>query len=80
MGFFNSQLNVVGGIFITLSCEYKRSKMRRFQCNICGFIYDESVGDPEHGIKAGTLWENIPADWACPECGVTKIDFDMVEI
>jgi rubredoxin len=54
--------------------------MKRFQCNICGFIYDESVGDPEHGIKAGTLWEDIPAGWACPECGVTKIDFDMVEI
>lgn len=54
--------------------------MKRYQCNICGFIYDEEAGDPEHGIKAGTLWKDIPENWTCPECGVTKSDFDMVEI
>lgn len=54
--------------------------MRKFQCNICGFIYDESVGDPEHGITPGTRWEDIPATWECPECGVAKEDFEMVEI
>ena len=40
--------------------------MKRFQCNICGFVYDESIGDPEHGIKASTRWEDIPANWTCP--------------
>jgi len=54
--------------------------MKRFQCNICGLIYDESTGDPEHGIKAGTRWEDIPEGWTCPECGVCRIDFEMVEI
>ncbi|MBP6058100.1 MAG: rubredoxin [Nitrosomonas sp.] len=54
--------------------------MRKFQCNICGFIYDESTGDLEHGIKAGTYWEDIPENWACPECGVDKADFEMMEI
>lgn len=54
--------------------------MKRFQCNICGFVYDESMGDPEHGIAAGTRWEDIPENWACPECGVSKTDFEMVEI
>ena len=54
--------------------------MRKFQCNICGFVYDESVGDSEHGIAAGTRWEDIPGSWECPECGVSKADFDMVEI
>ena len=54
--------------------------MKKFQCNICGFIYDESIGDPEHGIKAGTRWGDIPENWACPECGVDKADFEMVEI
>ena len=54
--------------------------MRKFQCNICGFVYDESVGDPEHGIAAGTRWEDIPGNWECPECGVSKADFDMMEI
>lgn len=53
--------------------------MKRFQCNLCGFIYDESMGDPEHGIKPGH-WEDVPEDWACPECGVSKADFEMVEI
>ena len=54
--------------------------MRKFQCNICGFVYDESVGDPEHGITLGTRWGDVPENWECPECGVSKADFDMVEI
>jgi rubredoxin len=54
--------------------------MKRYQCNICGFVYDEAGGDPEHGIKAGTKWEDVPENWTCPECGVTKSDFVMVEI
>ena len=58
----------------------KLAIMKRFQCNLCGFIYDESTGDPEHGIKAGTHWEDVPEDWTCPECGVSKADFEMVEI
>ena len=36
------------------------------------------AGDPEHGIKAGTRWEDVPAKWACPDCGVAKADFEMV--
>ncbi len=54
--------------------------MRKFQCNICGFIYDESVGDPEHDIASGTRWEDVPESWECPECGVSKADFEMVGI
>ena len=58
----------------------KLKEMKKFQCNICGFIYDERTGDLEHGIKSGTLWEDIPENWVCPECGVDKVDFEMVEI
>jgi rubredoxin len=54
--------------------------MKKFQCLVCGFIYDEEKGLPEEGLRAGTRWEEIPDDWACPECGVTKADFEMVEI
>lgn len=54
--------------------------MKKYQCNICGFIYDEATGDPAHGIKAGTRWEDVPDSWSCPECGVTKADFEMVEV
>jgi len=54
------------------------NEMRTWECIVCGYVYNEAEGDPEHGIKAGTRWEDIPADWACPECGVAKADFEMV--
>ena len=54
--------------------------MKKWQCVVCGFIYDEAVGMPEDGIQAGTPWTAIPVDWACPDCGVAKADFDMVVI
>jgi len=54
--------------------------MRQWQCVVCGFIYDEAKGPPEEGIAPGTSWDDIPDDWECPECGVGKEDFDMLEI
>ncbi|HEV7619970.1 MAG TPA: rubredoxin [Burkholderiaceae bacterium] len=54
--------------------------MKTYQCIVCGFIYDEAAGMPEEGIAAGTRWSDIPADWECPDCGVAKADFDMVQI
>jgi rubredoxin len=51
--------------------------MRKWECIVCGFIYDEANGLPEEGIAAGTRWEDIPEDWACPECGIAKADFEM---
>ena len=54
--------------------------MKSYQCVVCGFIYDENVGMPEDGIPAGTRWNDIPDNWECPDCGVAKADFDMVEI
>lgn len=53
--------------------------MKTWHCIVCGFIYDEEAGLPEEGIKAGTRWQDIHTDWACPECGVTKADFEMIE-
>ena len=44
-------------------------------CNICGWIYDEAVGDEENGIAAGTSWDELPEDFVCPLCGVGKEDF-----
>ena len=44
------------------------------------WIYDESQGWPEDGIAAGTKWEDLPDDWTCPDCGVSKVDFEMIEI
>lgn len=54
--------------------------MRKWQCLICSFVYEEALGLPDEGIPAGTSWDDIPDDWACPECGVGKEDFEMIEI
>jgi rubredoxin len=48
-------------------------------CVVCGFLYDEAAGLPDEGIAPGTRWSDIPDDWQCPECGVGKADFEMVE-
>ncbi len=54
--------------------------MKKWQCVVCGFIYEEASGLPDEGIAAGTSWQDIPEDWECPDCGVGKEDFEMVEI
>lgn len=47
----------------------------KYVCNICGWTYDETVGDPENGIAAGTKFEELPDDFVCPLCGVGKDNF-----
>ena len=54
--------------------------MKVWQCVVCGYRYDESKGDLEHGLEPGTRWYDIPSNWTCPDCGVAKSDFDMVEV
>ena len=54
--------------------------MKKYECMMCGYIYDEALGDPDEGIAPGTDWEYIPEDWSCPDCGASKEDFEMVEI
>ncbi|MBQ7388589.1 MAG: rubredoxin [Paludibacteraceae bacterium] len=53
--------------------------MKKYICNVCGYIYDPVFGDPENGIKAGTPFEALPDDWVCPLCGVDVSQFDEVE-
>jgi rubredoxin-NAD+ reductase len=50
-----------------------------WECTVCGFVYDEAQGMPEENIAPGTRWDDIPDDWACPDCGVAKADFRMIE-
>ena len=49
--------------------------MQKYKCEICGYIYDPAGGDPENGVKSGTLFEDVPNDWSCPLCGVGKEEF-----
>ncbi len=53
---------------------------RTWMCVVCGFIYDEAKGLLEEGIAPGTRWEDVPETWTCPDCGVTKSDFDMLPV
>jgi len=52
--------------------------MAKYRCSVCGYIYDPAVGDPSAGIKLGTSFESLPADWVCPECGVGKDQFEKI--
>ena len=53
--------------------------MEKWTCVVCGYVYDEAVGDPDSGIAPGTKFEDLPDDWVCPVCGVGKEDFQVVE-
>jgi rubredoxin len=50
----------------------RRFVMQKYECTLCGYIYDPEVGDPVGGIPAGTAFEDLPDDWVCPDCGVEK--------
>lgn len=52
---------------------------RRWQCLVCDYIYDEALGDPEHGLAPGTRFEDIPEDWVCPDCGMGKDEFALLD-
>lgn len=47
----------------------------KYVCEICGYVYDEELGDADNGIEAGTKFENLPDDFQCPLCGVGKDQF-----
>ncbi len=51
----------------------------KYACQFCGYIYDEKLGDSDHGLAPGTRWADVPDDWYCPDCCVTKADFALLE-
>ncbi len=55
------------------------SKMVKYECTVCGYIYDPDLGDADGGIKPGTPFEEIPEDWVCPVCGASKDQFKKIE-
>ena len=50
-----------------------------YVCEVCGYVYDPAVGDPEHGIAKGVEFANLPEDWVCPPCGATKEHFSKMK-
>ena len=53
--------------------------MEKWQCLICGYIYDPAAGDPDNGVSPGTSFEDLPDDWLCPECGAEKDQFEKLQ-
>ena len=52
--------------------------MDKYECNVCGYIYDPELGDSEGNIPPGTPFENLPDDWVCPVCGAAKSEFTKI--
>ena len=53
--------------------------VQKYVCNVCGYVYDPSEGDVDSGIVAGTNFNDLPDEWACPVCGVDKGEFALLE-
>jgi rubredoxin len=53
--------------------------MDKYKCIVCSYEYDPATGDPEHGVKPGTSFADLPDDWVCPICGVGKDMFEKME-
>ncbi len=53
--------------------------MKKWECVVCGYVYDPEVGDPDNGVAPGTSFEEIPDDWTCPDCGASKDDFEPLD-
>jgi len=62
-----------------VSPEHPEGGWKVWECTVCAFLYDEAEGMPDEGIPPGTRWDDIPDDWACPDCGLAKQDFIMME-
>ncbi len=52
--------------------------MDKYQCTVCGYIYDPEQGDPDQGITPGTPFEKLPETWICPICGSSKDMFEKI--
>ena len=50
--------------------------MDKYVGQVCGYVYDEEKGAPELGIAPGTPFEELPEDFGCPLCGVSKENFE----
>ena len=62
-------------VFFTGSNAERSMNMKKYVCNVCGYVYDPAEGDPDNGVAAGTAWEDVPEEWVCPLCSAPKEDF-----
>jgi rubredoxin len=62
-----------------VSTKKEAVEMDKYECTLCGWVYDPELGDPDSGIEPGTRFEDIPEDWVCPVCGASKDQFAKVD-
>lgn len=55
------------------------SDWKKYECIVCGWVYDEALGCPEEGVPPGTRWNDVPDDFICPLCAVDKTLFEAIE-
>ena len=53
--------------------------MKKYVCNVCGYVYDPTVGDPANGIEPGIVFEDLSDNYLCPECRANKSNFSLVD-
>ena len=53
--------------------------MKKYECILCGWVYDPAIGDPDNGVDAGTAFADVPDDWVGPEGGAGKEDFEVLQ-
>lgn len=51
----------------------------KWVCQVCGYIYGSATGDSKGGISQGTVYDDLPDTWCCPDCGAGKSQFDAME-
>ena len=74
----NAPISVMNTKQETKSEVAKDNKMGKYKCTVCGYIYDPAQGDPDSGIAPGTAFKDIPEDWVCPVCGVSRDQFEAI--
>ncbi len=52
--------------------------MQKYECSVCGYIYDPVEGDSDNGVAPGTSFDKLSEDWVCPVCSVGKDQFEPV--
>jgi len=53
--------------------------MKKYECDVCGYVYNPENGDTENNVLPGTAFEDLPENWVCPLCGVGKDEFSAVD-
>ena len=57
----------------------RKAGMKKYVCDVCGYVYDPEKGDPESGVEPGLAFEELPDEWVCPVCGASKDEFSPAD-